>query len=1317
MTASFNGLATNIQLGRLVNVSDTWTITPNTIVHGQAQTVISFIATGLPYHGYGNVDEKKNVPKIQDYNRSWIYRGGLNVASANAQDVTSGPIGFWLNGVAIYSPSAQDAFPQGFIRPSGFNFNASYQSGLNLGYSFNEDLAGGKADADKVYNYREYSFVNAWNTGLGGKPYSYTVHGLADVAVIPYLNGGLQFSDGHSKILGFSLDGYPVYGPYGYSNPTDNTSTVRSMRSGYTLKISSYRIGTSANDTTKYPMGMFVQDYEFTNAGDLDIHNGRYCVTPDFPNGTYAYFCSVDTARKPTYPYVIGKTWYGEVDLLTLEQALQSNSSYPVWVTPAGNLGKIQALQFFELGVQAVDPTGQPDGKDVNYTLIAGKLPSGLQLDATGQVTGNPKATYSIDGVPSAVTQDRVSNFTVRATSAGMKITDRSFTITVTGNYPPQLLTSNFYPLGKFLDGAPISIQLSAVDLNNDTLVFSITNGNLPKGISLSSSGLISGNIIPNNDGSSSATYNFTVSVSDGKSLDTKNYQIVTYNHADLRADNDGITDDNYTLTIDSTVDRTPILLTVDFGDRATVYSNNYFAFKFNGIDYDGINVGYQSIGLNNTGWDADLWDNGIWDQGSLALPSFLSLDQYTGWLTGFIPPQAVVSQSYTFAIQVYSLNDSTIVSPPLIFTLTVLGALNLNVTWNTPSDLGSIDGGSISQLYINATASSATKLYYSLANGSKLPQGLTLLNDGNISGRVSFQAFALDKGSTRFDEDNAAKLIYSAPTTFDRTYNFTVTAQDFANNSITGQVSTIVSTTTASNVITTNSTTGIAAGQLVYAPGIPSGTFVSSFITDTSITLSAAATSTNTNVGALFGTGNVTYGSYISGQQAFKLRLNTVTYSSYDNLYLSCSPEISKRTLLSTILGNTDYFNPNDVYRANDPWWGIQSSIKVLVGYGLTPAQSSAYIAAMQYRHFAKKFYFGDYNYAVALDSNGNPLYDVVYVDIIEDTKINNTTSIVPAASFTSVSGQVGYTNDLNLMINDIVVAVGETNTNVLPQWQTSVQPDGKTIGFKTVAILAYMKPGNGEKALFNLQSRSPSDIKLVPFSVDRYVLDNNLDAFFNTASGAFLSKKNTSFDTGYIQSQSITFNVDFAIDLPFSAIDTNTPQNIVALGGLDGDTNFSSWNGKYLIFSTQEYYNPLLFPNLTAPVWGWIQNNLVIPGFIDVQNNTSSVNQRAGIWQIILRNGIVTLSFVRQILLNQIVGVNFGLKAGTTQQYSTADINTNNQTVPKYKTVNINTIQLKSSTTFDKNSTKFISNEDQYFVPFTNDSYLKFPRTNVFQ
>ena len=47
--------------------------------------------------------------------------------------------------------------------------------------------------------------------------------------------------------------------------------------------------------------------------GDLDIHNGRFCITPDYPAGTYAYFVTLDRQYAGAYPYTPGPTYYGVV--------------------------------------------------------------------------------------------------------------------------------------------------------------------------------------------------------------------------------------------------------------------------------------------------------------------------------------------------------------------------------------------------------------------------------------------------------------------------------------------------------------------------------------------------------------------------------------------------------------------------------------------------------------------------------------------------------------------------------------------------------------------------------------------------------------------------------------------------------------------------------------------------------------------------------------------------------------------------------------------------------------------------------------------
>jgi hypothetical protein len=127
------------------------------------------------------------------------------------------------------------------------------------------------------------------------------------------VNGKEVISNAHSPIIGWAYDGNPIYGPYGYSSITGGS--VKSMVSGYQLKLKPNRPSTSL-----YPAGFFVEDYEFFGNGDLDEHNGRFCITPEYPQGVYAYFTTINEGqvdsfgpfenyKSPVFPYFVGNTY------------------------------------------------------------------------------------------------------------------------------------------------------------------------------------------------------------------------------------------------------------------------------------------------------------------------------------------------------------------------------------------------------------------------------------------------------------------------------------------------------------------------------------------------------------------------------------------------------------------------------------------------------------------------------------------------------------------------------------------------------------------------------------------------------------------------------------------------------------------------------------------------------------------------------------------------------------------------------------------------------------------------------------------------
>jgi len=309
----------------------------------------------------------------------------------------------------------------------------------------------------------------------------------------------------------------------------------------------------------------------------------------------------------------------------------------PVWITEAGSLGKIQEGIFYQLALQAFLPS-DPDNKDVlYYEMIAGELPEGIQCRLNGLVEGTPKAVSSLQGVAADVDEDTTSEFCVRVyterllpdgTEVPYRVADRTFSLTVTGQDQPEWIT----PPGQIaqtLDGELFEFQLEYEDRDpGDTPVVSFEGGDLPPQLTVSETGLISGFLEPvtslnegavagydGNDGkdaypydfttrSISKNYEFTLGISDGKDTVLRDFSIFVYSTDSLAGDNVEITGDNSFIRGDTSTVRTPLLLNTE-RDLGTYRHDNFFAFKFNGIDLDGDAIEYVLSLGSGVGYDA----------------------------------------------------------------------------------------------------------------------------------------------------------------------------------------------------------------------------------------------------------------------------------------------------------------------------------------------------------------------------------------------------------------------------------------------------------------------------------------------------------------------------------------------------------------------------------------------------------------------------------------------------------------------------------------------------------------------------------------
>ena len=313
-------------------------------------------ATHGPHPNSGN----PNTTSAQNLNHTIRYRGGTN--SPSLTPWTLGTLGLAANGVALFNPSAGAGALPGSTDapPSGFEYNAVH----NEAY-YGVDTAGGHPESNGEYHYHSGTFLFSgdWSAVATANPY----YGISD-----YNGDNFRHADGHSKIIGWAFDGHPIYGPWGYTNANDNTSAPMRMTSSFSqLSTDTHRpVGFKYADTitvnsqsVTLTAGSFLQDFTYSpGSGTLDSSNGRYGVTPEYPNGTYAYFITVDSSNVPVYPYIFGTS---------LRQAYYQPGSSFVPSDPGGantngpTNGGFNPNDIWVKGMTVLARTGGDNGREI----------------------------------------------------------------------------------------------------------------------------------------------------------------------------------------------------------------------------------------------------------------------------------------------------------------------------------------------------------------------------------------------------------------------------------------------------------------------------------------------------------------------------------------------------------------------------------------------------------------------------------------------------------------------------------------------------------------------------------------------------------------------------------------------------------------------------------------------------------------------------------------------------------------------------------------------------------------------------------------
>ncbi len=296
-------------------------------------------SSGLAGHIMGpwylDAAKTTNFPNFPS-NTAKIYRIPRTPTIPTTKSLTGlGASGCMVNGVSMFdmrdafsyvSASATDATPTNGLTGDGVWNRDGYH---NEGITFDPALA---HQAGNNYHYHAQPI---------GLRYQLGDHIDYNATTNRYTESTTAVTK-HSPILAWAADGLPVYGPYGYSSPLNPNSGVRRMISGFVLRNGSngttnltstgrttlpawaqriqtvtFKSGPAVNST--YLLGHFIEDFDYLGDRgytqgvhfDLNEQNVRWCVTPEYPSGTWAYFTTINADGTPAYPYTTGRQYFG----------------------------------------------------------------------------------------------------------------------------------------------------------------------------------------------------------------------------------------------------------------------------------------------------------------------------------------------------------------------------------------------------------------------------------------------------------------------------------------------------------------------------------------------------------------------------------------------------------------------------------------------------------------------------------------------------------------------------------------------------------------------------------------------------------------------------------------------------------------------------------------------------------------------------------------------------------------------------------------------------------------------------------------------
>jgi len=706
-----------------------------------------------------------------------------------------------------------------------------------------------------------------------------------------------------------------------------------------------------------------------------------------------------------------------------------SGQAIPKFTTPAGPLFQTLDSQWIEFPILYSNPIPE---NPVNIRLFQGSLPPGLEINEYGLIRGYPEPPKTVVNYPELITYvtatDSTNNYVTVIGTNGISV-DRPiyFTSPTVGNLQP-------YPQIYYVKSIVNATQITLTNIPGGE-VLQLTSG----------TGFMTATLPPISIGEAAVRqYSFTLELSSPLGNDTKAYSITVLNHY-LPTNEGGPNPANPpglpsriptiyntrppTYNIEGTPDFGYYVLpplsevsvpgmTYETTQEAYIgqfLSDNYFAFKIIGHDFDTDDLIYQFTG-------SVLVESGGW----------LTGDVNTGWIYGIpsIPIEEI--EQYSFTVQAKKKNNPQYISPVFNFSFNIANGITGKITWLTSDDLGVIDNATVSDFKIQA--SSDVPLEYELVTpADSLPPNLIFNSNGEISGVVSYQP------TDNFKEKNETT-----------TYTFTVRAYSPTIPLV---------TSTKEFTLTVKQTYDIPTDNLYIkcTPSLADRDIISTLLNDpVLIPNDYLYRPDDINYGKansiVYGHAYGIYSSdmqeYIEATKKNHYWRNIVLGELKTAIARDEDNNILYEVLYSTVIDNLQKYDPNYNY---DYRYSESVSEEIFwprfIDLNLGPWYASSTDIYASYIFNQEAQIITNFRMFDLLTQTGLPI-------LLNGGIPTFNTSLTPGYA------RVLYPNSLENMRKRVEQELGvDYNFKLLPLWMTSQQEDGNTLGFTPAWVICYTK------------------------------------------------------------------------------------------------------------------------------------------------------------------------------------------------------------------------------------------------------------------